>query len=259
MTGGRKWLNSSGRGRWVVWILAALLLVSAGCATYNAATGRNEFIIIPTDEEVAMGRDIHQQILAENRLSKQPDLVARVNRIGQKLVQVSDRQDYEYHFYVIDKDELNAFTVPGGNVYIYSGLAKKLKSDDEIAGVLGHEIGHCAARHTVKKFQAAVGYNLIGGLLLSQVDEQARRMAALSSNAVMQLVFSAYSRHDEYEADRLSIKYTSLAGYDPNGMIKALEVLKVESKGPEPPLILRTHPYIDDRIEVLKEEVQKLQ
>lgn len=240
------------------WMFLGLLVGIAGCATYNAATGRNEFIIIPTEQEVAMGQSAHRGILEENKFSRDRAMVERVNRIGQRLAQVSDRQDYAYHFFVIEKEELNAFTVPGGSIYINSGLVRRLKSDDEIAGVLAHEIGHCAARHTVKKFQAAVGYSLIGGLLLSQVDQQVQRLASLSSDAIMQLAFSAYGRQDEYEADRLSIKYMSLAGYDPRGMMNALEVLKTDAKGPNVPLILRTHPYLDDRIKAAAKEIEKL-
>ena len=240
------------------------VLFAAGCGTvgtYNPATERKELIFIPTDYEVQMGKQIHQQITAQYKFSTRADAVARVERIGQKVSQVSDRQDFEYHFYLIEKDELNAFTVPGGNVYIFSGLLDKLHSDDEIAAVLGHEVGHCAARHTIKKFQAAMGYNLLGDLVLSRVakDATARQLASMSSNAVMQLVFSAYGRQDEYQADHLGLKYMDLAGYKLEGMLQTFEVLKNASKGPRPPLILQTHPYIEDRITAVKKEIERIQ
>ena len=207
-----------------------------------------------------MGENIHQEISREYRLLTNDPRVDRVRDIGGKLAKVSDRQDYPYHFFVIDKDEINAFTIPGGRIYFFTGLLNKLKTDEEIAAVLGHEIGHCAARHTVKKFQAALGYNLIGTLVLSQIGGSKERVSTLSraSNIAMQLALSAYGRKDEFESDRLGVKYMFLAGYNLNGMIKTLEVLEQESKGPSAPLILRTHPYVSDRMTAIKAEIQNV-
>ncbi len=233
----------------------------SGCATlgpYNPATGRKEFIIIPTDTEVAMGQNIHSQIQREFRLSQNSPEFNRVQKIGQRLARVSDRQDYEYHFYMIDKEDINAFTTPGGNIYFFTGLFNKLTTDDEIASVLAHEIGHCAARHTIKKYQAQLGFNLIGSLIFSQVSQEARDTVAMASNMAVDLAMTAYSRHDEYEADRLGIKYMSLAGYDLSGMIKTLKILEVESHGARPPVFLSTHPYIEDRIKAAEVEIQNV-
>ncbi|MFA5059155.1 MAG: M48 family metalloprotease [Candidatus Omnitrophota bacterium] len=230
-----------------------VLFLISGCATlglYNPATGQREFIIIPTDAEVAMGKNIHQEVTQQYKLSGSDKDLERVKEIGKKLADVSDRKDYNYHFFLIEKDELNAFTTPGGNIYFFRGLLEKLKTDDQIAAVLAHEIGHCAARHTIKKFQAALGYNLIGALIFSQVkmSDQSRQTASLASDIAMQLVTSAYSRKDEYQADLLGIKYMYLAGFRLNGMIETLEVLERESKGARTPLILNTHPFVSDRI-----------
>jgi predicted Zn-dependent protease len=237
------------------------ILFITGCSSlgiYNPATGRREFIAISTSQEVSMGQSVHQKIVKQYQLSEHQQRLRRVKRVGQRLAQVSDRQDYQYNFYLIEEDEMNAFTTPGGNIYIYTGLMDKLKTDGQIASVLAHEIGHCAARHTVKKYQAALGYNLIGSLILSQVEDQARKIASLSSNTVMGLVFSAYGRQDEYEADRLGVKYMQLAGYDLAAIIETLEILQEESKGPATPLILRSHPYLHDRINAVKREIQSM-
>ena len=215
--------------------------------------------MIPTGEEVAMGKDIHQQILSQYKLCQRPDVVARVQNLGRTLAAVSDRQDLPYHFYVLESKELNAFTVPGGSIYVFTGLLDKLKSDAEVAAVIAHEIGHCAARHTIKKFQAALGYQLIGGVVLSQLGVQDQSFASMSTNAVMQLVFSAYGRKDEYQADLLGIKYLNRAGYDMNGMVKTLEVLQREAeKSGGPPLILRSHPYAKDRVVMAKAEIARI-
>ena len=235
------------------------LFTVTGCAslgTYNPATGRNEFIFISTSEEVSLGNNVHQQLLKQFEFSHQTSDLKRIRRIGQRLVQVSHRQDYQYQFFLIEKDEMNAFTTPGGRIYVFSGLINKLRSDDEIASVLAHEIGHCAARHTVKKFQAALGYNLIGSIILGQVGDGAKEIVSQSSNMIMNVVFSAYGRKDEYEADRLGIKYLHLSGYDLNASITTLQKLQQESKGVGAPTVLRSHPHIPDRIEAAKKEIQ---
>src|SRR3990167_1010266 len=225
-----------------------------GCTTmYNPATGREEFIMISTPSEVAMGKSVHESIIRKYKLSRDPAQIDRVRRIGERAAKVSDRQDYEYHFYLIEEDEMNAFTTPGGNIYVYTGLLEKLKNDDQVASVLAHEIGHCAARHTVKKFQAALGYDLISSLIFGSVPmgEGVQTAAGIAAGTAMNLAMSAYGRKDEYEADRLGIKYMYLAGYSPDGMIKALKLLKQESQDRGAPLILRTHPFFEDRIKAV--------
>lgn len=268
MRGGKRLLNlrgrslSKGHASPIGLSLAIVLLCLSGCAsllgTYNPATGRKEFIVISTDMEVSMGQSIHRQIIEEIGLSQDPTKIARLQRIGKKLAAVSDRQDYEYKFYLIDKNELNAFTVPGGGIYFFTGLFDKLTTDEEMAAVLAHEIGHCAAKHTVKKFQAAMGYNLIQALALSQLGESSRQLSAQASDMAMQLIFSAYSRADEYQADGLGLKYMYLARYPLNGMIETLKALQRESEGPAAPLILRTHPYVEDRIKAVEQEIPKV-
>ena len=229
-----------------------------GCATYNAATGRNEFIFISTSEEVEMGKSAHQQLAKEYVFSNDAGKIARLNRIGRRIVQVSDRQDYQYRFFLIKKEDFNAFTTPGGNIYFFEGLFDKL-NDDEVAFVLAHEVGHCAAKHVVKKYQAALGYQMIGSVVLNRIGSPgAQRIAAMSSGALMKLVFSAYGREDEFQADQLGVKYMYLASYDVRGAIDALEVLKQGSDGGSVPLILRTHPYLDDRIDQVREHIQQV-
>ncbi len=248
--------------RWAVFILQLSSAVGlCGCATlgeFNSATGRKEFILIPTDAEVSMGKNIHQEIVAQYGLVTQKAQLDRLQSIGRRLARVSDRQDYQYNFFLVNGKDINAFTTPGGNVYFFVGLLNKLTTDDQIAAVLAHEIGHCAARHTIKKYQAQLGYNLIGSIIFSQVQmgEGVKQTAQLASNAAMQLAMSAYSRQDEYEADRLGVKYMYLAGYNLNGMIETLQVLERESKGAKPPLILSTHPYVSDRIKAAQEEIK---
>lgn len=244
-------------------LLFALCVGISGCAslgTYNPATGKKEFIFIPTATEVEMGQELHPQITKEYPLSKDQGQVSRLVRIGRRLAQVSDRQDYEYQFFLSESKDVNAFTIPGGRIYVFSTLQEGLKTDDELAAVVAHEIGHCAARHTIKKFQAALGYDVVTRLIFSQVEmsQFVQEVVSLGSSSLMQLVFSAYSRQDEYEADRLGLKYMHLAGYDMEGMVKVLEFLEKESKDPKIPLILRTHPFVSDRINATRQEMARI-
>jgi len=229
----------------------------ASLGTYNPATGRNEIILISSEEEVAMGNSVHKQIKKKYAFSDNESIVNGLRKIGGQLAQVADRKDYEYHFYLVNSEEINAFTTPGGNIYVFTGLMSKLSSDDELAAVLAHEIGHCAAKHVVKKYQAALGYSLVGSIALSYLGKypSAHKLASLSSDAIMGLIASAYSRKDEYEADKLGLKYLHLSGFKLEGMVKAFKVLESESKGPKVPEFLRTHPDIKDRIEKVKDEI----
>ena len=242
------------------WPLVFALFLS-GCATYNTATGRSEVIFISTSSEVSMGNQIHRQLASKNNILKDTEEARQLERLGQRLARVSDRQDFQYHFHLVESKEINAFTVPGGHVYFYTGLFRQLKTDDEIAAVLAHEIGHCAAKHTVKKFQAALGYDLARNVALRLLAWKApgtESIAALGADGLMNLGQTAYSRQDEYEADRLGIKYLYLAGFDLNAMINVFEVLAKADKGHGPPLILRTHPFVKDRVIAVKKEIEQV-
>ena len=235
------------------------LLVFTGCAglmEYNPATGHKELIFLSTKEEVALGAQSHKELMQHMKLAEDPALWAQLNRIGARLAKVSDRQDYPYKFYLIQGKDLNAFTTPGGNIYIYTALMKTLQTDDRIAGVLAHEIGHCAAKHVAKKYQKALGYNLIYNIAMAAVGNgSSKEIVQIGSGPLMNLIFSAYSRKDEYEADKLGVKYATLAGYDPHGLLEALQILLAKEKGPEAPAILSTHPPTKERIAALKTEV----
>jgi beta-barrel assembly-enhancing protease len=241
--------------------LLLLLAVCSGCATtYNPATKRNEAIFINTHAEIAIGNDAASQIAQKYKISDDRKAIERLENIGQRVAAVCDRKDLEYKFYLIEDKTLNAFTIPGGHIYIFRGLYDKL-DDDELAAVMAHEIGHVAARHIVKKMQASLGYQLLSTVALiaytkGQDDKKSRNAGyvAYAGATAFNLVQLGYSRQDEYEADSLAVKYTKAAGFDPDSMKKALEVLKAEEKksGIPVPYILRSHPYIDQRIQRLE-------
>lgn len=243
--------------------LFLIIFLLGGCAsllTYNPATGNKELIFLSSSEEVAMGESIHSGLSAQENFSQDQSKIDRLNRIGARVAQVADRQDYQYRFFLIEKDDLNAFTTPGGFIYVYTGLMERLQTDDKIASVIAHEMGHCSARHLAKKFQASMGYSLVSSVLMDRLGMSgtAKAITKAGLDASMNIVFSAYSRQDEYEADRLGIKYLVLSNYKPEGMVETLEILDKESEGDNVPLIVRTHPYIKDRITAANERIKEI-
>lgn len=242
-------------------ILLAFLLVS-GCATlYNPATGKKEIILIDTETEVGLGKSAVGELNKRYRISGNIELQNRAKIIGKKVASVSDRQDIEYKFSVLKDDSLNAMTLPGGFIYINEGLIKIL-NDDELAYVLGHEAGHVAARHIVKKIQSNMAYQLILSLAFAGVGEKGATPTAQNVaggiDTVFNLIELGYSRQDEYEADRLGAKYAYKGGFDPYASLSALEKIKKESADLKILQYFRTHPYVEDRIEALKQVLPQL-
>ena len=202
-----------------------------------------------------MGNRISRQLEQKMKPVEDQILQDRVNRIGQKIASVSDRKDLVYFFKVLDLDPVNATALPGGYVYINRGLLEKVKNDDdELACVIAHEIGHIAARHQVKRLQAGLGFSLLQALAIgAQVDPRAIHGANIAATQL----FLAYSRNDELQADRLGARYAKRAGYTPEAMIRFLEKLeKLSQDKPAPRSYLKTHPYVSDRIRVVREEIE---
>lgn len=243
--------------------LICLFLVTAslsGCATvYNPATGRQERLFISSAEEVQLGRSMDRQVVSgayqpwNNAMEQR-----KVNALGQKIAWVSDRKDIVYHFQILDSPDYNAFALPGGYVYIFRGLYEKM-DEQETAAVLAHEIGHVAAKHSVKRLQSALGYEALMGLVflgLGQKDPALAQQLAPVSNTIFDLLSKGYSRQDELFADKLGVKYMKAAGFDPQGMVRSLEFLDKE-KGPGGRVfeILSDHPRMAERIKKVKEEI----
>ncbi len=240
-----------------VFLLAITFGLSAqGNAEYNLATKKQEHLLFGTAREVQLGRSTAQRVEKEFAISNDAQLQARVEQIGQKLAAVCDRKDIIYCFRVLETEEVNAFSLPGGYVYVNKGLIEKTASDDELAGVLAHKIGHIVARHSIKRLQASLGYNLLS--ILAVVATKDPRFKKGTDLAFSQLMLG-YAREDELLADQLAIKYLRKAGYNPEAVVTFLKKLQqIEKERPLRPLIssfARTHPYISQRIGATKQEI----
>ncbi|MCX5703893.1 MAG: M48 family metallopeptidase [Candidatus Omnitrophica bacterium] len=248
-------LSRSRLNNFILLSFCAILL--SGCVTiYNPATEKRETLLIDTPGEISLGRDMDKQLQYKLKILQDPQTQPRLDSIGSRVAGASDRQDLAYAFRIVKDKELNAFAIPGGYVYLNSGLLD-VASDDELACVLAHEIGHIAARHSVKRLQTVLGYQLIMGIALGISGQQAMGSAV---DVVFNLASQGYSRNDEFLADKLSVRYSRKAGFNPYGMVSFFEKLKKEAqkRGPNfTPVFLSSHPPIEERIKKVEEEMAR--
>ena len=209
-------------------------------------TGCRTKSFLSTRQEVGLGREGARQIEQEYRVDTVSPDADRVRRIGAKLLPHIDKRDVPYSFKVLDAPEINAFSLPGGPVYVYRGLLDAVGDDDDaLACILGHEVGHVNARHAARQISSAYLTNAL--ITFGIPNASLQNLAGLGT----QILSLKYSRDDEYEADRRGLSYAHFAGYDPNGMTRffgKLERLEKRQGGHDPEW-LQTHPLSSARIE----------
>ncbi|MCJ7582215.1 MAG: M48 family metalloprotease [Candidatus Aminicenantes bacterium] len=219
----------------------------------NPVTGKKEISLISEQGEIAMGENTDKQVLAQYGAYQDPVLTGYVERLGAKLVPFTHRPHLLYHFAVLDSPVINAFAAPGGFIYVTRGALAMMNSEAELAVLLGHELGHVNARHTVSKMSQLILVQL-GLAVGSVVSEEFAKFSGLASVGV-QLLFLKFSRDDEREADRLGVDYSRSGGYNPSQMINffsSLQALGDLSGGHSLPGFLSTHPLTSERIENTK-------
>ena len=236
--------------------LVGFFLLLTGCAI-NPVTGKHDFVLMSEQDEISLGARYHEEILQQYGAYDDNALQAYVNQIGQRLAQKSHRSALTFHFTVLDTPVINAFALPGGYVYITRGIMAYLNSEAELAGVLGHEIGHVTARHSVRQHGTATMTNVIGSILIYQAGAQSQDLVNILGTAIVR----GYGREHELEADRLGAEYLARIGYDPEQMIDVVRVLKnqelyekqrAEEEGRQANVyhgIFATHPDNDDRLQ----------
>ncbi len=211
--------------RFYLLFLSVASILNTGCAT-NPVTGNQDFVMVSEDQEIAMGRKANAQVLQRYTLYDDPELQAYVQRVGRNLAEKSHRPNLIYRFHVLDSTEINAFALPGGYIYITRELMAYLNSEAELAAVLGHEIGHVTARHSVRQASAAQMAGIgatVAAIFLPQLRTQAGSQVV---NILGSALLSGYGRKHELEADRLGAEYLARAGYDPQAMLDVIRVLK---------------------------------
>jgi len=189
-----------------------LLGLVAACAT-NPVTGRRELALMSEAQEISIAQESDAQIKTEMGVYNDPELQAYVTDIGQRMARISERPQLPWRFTVVDVPAVNAFAVPGGAIYLTRGILPFLDSEAELAGVIGHEIGHVTARHSAQQYTRQVS-GQVGLLALGLFVPQARPFGELSSQA-LGVLFMKYGRDDELQADRLGARYEATLGWDP--------------------------------------------
>ena len=230
--------------------VAAFLVMACGCETLPAPP----INILSTQQEVQLGRELADEIEEQKPIHGDAELQEYVRGIGRRLARVAPRRDVEYRFTVIDEpDTVNAFALPGGHMYLYTGLMRLAENEAELAGVMAHEIGHVAARHHGERLTRMYGYNLLVRVLLGDDPGAA---ANIASN----LVEMNFSRENEREADTIAVELLWRAGYDPGAMLTFMEKMREQEqrRGAAPSLpFLSSHPPTQERIALIRQHLAR--
>ncbi len=229
-----------------------LMPFALACSLFVAAPQQADAGMISRDQEIALGKQAASQLEAQYGVLDDPYLTARINTIGQRLAAVSGRTDITYQFKVLATDDVNAVACPGGFIYVFKGLIDYMPTDAELAGVIGHEVGHVAKKHSIHSIEKQLATNI-----LLAVDTGGRGLDLES--AASQLLAAGYSRTDERGADKEGVRNSIEAGYNPYAMLitaHKLEDLSKEHGGSGKRSILSTHPAPDQRIQRALKQIQ---
>jgi predicted Zn-dependent protease len=215
----------------------ALAALVSGCA-------------VSTRQEVDMGANYAQQIAKELPLIQDAELNRYINVLGDSIARIADSRNLDWQFFIVDSKDVNAFAVPGGFIYLNRGLIERATNMSQVAGVLGHEIGHVTMRHSIQQMQKAQGANIgvTAVCVLTSICNSQASQAAINIGA--NVAFASFSRKDEDEADNEGVKYMIAAGLDPSGIPEMFQILLDERKTKPDALEtwFRSHPLEESRI-----------
>lgn len=254
-------------------LIGALVIALIGIVMYmsntqvNPVTGKKQHVAMTVDQEMQLGLqaapDMANKMGGDVTPAEDPR-AALVEEVGRRLVRNSDARKSPYvenfHFHLLrDPKTINAFALPGGQVFITEGLLNDLQNEAQLAGVLGHEIGHVINRHSAQqmaKGQLGQFLSTAFGVGASGGDDGGRR-AQIAAAMVNQMTQLHFSREDESEADHYGLQYMAQAGYDPTAMLDVMKILKAASKGSHTPEILATHPMPETRLQAIRDQLKE--
>jgi beta-barrel assembly-enhancing protease len=254
-----------GSGRLLVALAVAAFALISYFATrsYNDVTGETQHVSISKEQEVALGLQAAPQMAQEfGGLSSDQAAQDQVDQVCANVIGQSDagQSDYPFECHLLaDPETINAFALPGGQVFITAALYEKLQTEGQLAGVLGHEIGHVVGRHGAEHIaKAQLTEGLTGAAVIAASDPdnpQNSQYAAQMAILIGQLVNMKFSRDDELESDRLGVRFIAEAGYDPRALLGVMEILASSSEGARPPEFFSTHPNPENRMEKIQEAI----
>lgn len=231
----------------------------------NPVTGETQYIDITPEQEIALGLEAAPQMAAEfDGLDANQNDQALLDQIGHSIVQNSAAQatPYEFDFHLLaDTETINAFALPGGQIFITRALYDQLQTEGELAGVLGHEIAHVVARHSAEHIaKAKLTEGLTGAAVIAAYDPENPSSIGRAQLAMLvgQLINLKFGRDDELESDFLGVCFMNETGYDPQDMIQVMQVLASSRQGQSPPEFFSTHPNPESRITRIQEAIQNI-
>lgn len=231
---------------------------------FNPVTGEDQYVRLTKEQEIAMGLQTAPEVAAEfGGLSQDQQAQQVVDEVGEYLVANSIAADsgYPFEFSVLADDQtVNAFALPGGPIFITEALLSRLESEGQLAGVLGHEIGHVLARHSAERIaQMELQQGLTGALVIATYDPEnpSSQQAAMMAALVGQFITMRYGREDELQSDRLGVRILAETGYDPRALIRVMEILEEASGGSSMPEFASTHPNPGNRIREIEAAIQE--
>jgi predicted Zn-dependent protease len=245
-------------------LLAVLASGAVLVACSENLTGRSQFAVVPDEALVQMADQAWSDLKSQSGISADAAQQERLARVGRKIVAASGREDLDWEFVVFDRPEINAFVLPNGKVGAFKGLMDFVQDDDELAGVLGHEVGHVLARHPAERVSqelaVQVGVGVVTAVLSNgEYGEYAGEIAGALGMGALYGVILPYSRQHELEADSVGVALAQKAGMDPAGAIRFFERMAAEGEGQaKPPEVLSTHPADASRLAALREAVAAL-
>ncbi len=228
--------------------VVTILLLGVGACVPNTAS------------EIEMGNQYAQQIETELPMIRDPEIVRYINVLGDSIARVSDDRSLNWRFNVVDQEDINAFAVPGGHIYVNRGLIAKTANLSELAGVLGHEIAHVTKRHSMEQMAKAQRANIgLTGLCLF-VPTACQGVAGVGVQAIAQGGFAKFSRDDESEADKYGVRYVTRAGIDPRGMPSMFRTLLAERTRSPGGLdaFFSSHPIEESRVAATEEMITSI-
>ena len=246
-------------------VIAAISIIGfLRSKSYNPVTQENQYVAISPEQEVVLGLEAAPEMAREyGGLDPDPSQQAYVDEVCENLIQNSKAKETDWPFechLLADDQIINAFALPGGQVFITSALFDELETEGQLAGVLAHEIGHVVARHSAQQIaKAQLTQGLTGAVVIASYDPQEpnSRSAAYMAQIVGQLVNMKFGRDDELQSDRLGVEFMSEAGYDPRALLRVMEILAASTEGARPPEFFSTHPNPDNRIARIQQAIQE--
>jgi len=232
----------------------AMLASALGACSTNPTTGRSQFDILSRDDEIKMGVNSKPEMVKEyGGEVKNADARAYVTNLGTQLAAHTegDNPSLPWEFTLLDSEVINAFALPGGKVFVSKGLAIKMTNEAQLAGVLGHEIGHVTARHINDKVARQAGASLGTSILAAVIGGGGDAIGGLAGVGLL-----SFDRNQENEADTLGMRYMVKCFYNPIGQLQVMEILKKEAGTPNQPEFLSTHPIPDTRIKRIQQIIE---